>query len=178
MAYHTKTDGEKHFPIMSADGVDAVSYVYQPVICASTKEILYFEQLARFEGARDDDRRTQTIIEWLEVTGDIIAFDIHSFDVAIVALLENDDINIGVNISGATLSKKDACAEIIARLKDAAAIAPVSMSRSPKRTPFPICFMPPNLPAPSTDWGCRWWSMILARVTPQDFICPCYIPRW
>lgn len=124
MAYHTKTNGEKHFPIMCAESIDAVSYVYQPVICASTKETLYFEQLARFEGARDDDRRTQTIIEWLEVTGDIIGLDIHSFDVAIVALLENDDINIGVNISGATLSKKEACAEIIARLKNAAAICP------------------------------------------------------
>ena len=32
-------------------------------------------------------RRTQTIIEWLEVTGDIIALDIHSFDVAIETLL-------------------------------------------------------------------------------------------
>lgn len=124
MAYQTKTDGEKHFPITSADGINAVSYVYQPVICAATQEILYFEQLARFAGADDDQRRTQTIIEWLEVTGDIIALDIHSFDVAIVALLENRDINIGVNISGATLSKKDACAEIVARLKDAAEICP------------------------------------------------------
>lgn len=124
MAYHTRTNGEKHFPVTSADGIDAVSYVYQPVICASTKEILYFEQLARFAGADDDQRRTQTIIEWLEVTGDIIALDIHSFDVAIVALLENDDINIGVNISGATLSKKHACTEIVARLKDVPGICP------------------------------------------------------
>jgi EAL domain-containing protein (putative c-di-GMP-specific phosphodiesterase class I) len=124
MTYHAKTNGAKSSLLIGTDIVETVHYVYQPVICASTKATLYFEQLARFEDERDQPRRTQTIIEWLEVTGDIIALDIHSFDVAIETLLAHSDINIGVNISGATLSKKDACAEIIALLRNSPEVCP------------------------------------------------------
>lgn len=124
MTYHAKINGTKNFFVTGAGVIETVDYVYQPVVCAATKAILYYEQLACFKGERDRPWRTKTIFEWLEATGQIIAFDIHSFRVAIETLLSHDDINIGVNISCATLGKRDACAEIAALLRNSPEICP------------------------------------------------------
>lgn len=124
MSYYSGISGRKNPPVASDVKIENVDFVYQPVICKRTKEILYYEQLSRFRNTIGRLRNTQTIIAWFEVTGEILELDVRSFEAAIAALSKCDDINVGVNISGATLSSKDACDKIVTLLMDAPHICP------------------------------------------------------
>lgn len=124
MSYYGRINGGKRFLVANNDKIESVEFVHQPVICKDTHEILYFEQLARFQNTNGRIRHTQTIIEWFEVTGEIVPLDLYSFETAISALSAYEDINIGINISGATLSNKDACEKIVNRLLSVPKICP------------------------------------------------------
>lgn len=124
MSYYSGITGRKSPPFASDVKIENVDFVYQPVICKRTKEILYHEQLSRFRSTMGRLRHTQTIIAWFEVTGEILELDIRSFEAAILALSEHENFNIGVNISGATLSNKAACDKIVQLLMDAPDICP------------------------------------------------------
>ncbi|WP_373474619.1 EAL domain-containing protein [Sphingorhabdus sp.] len=124
MSYYSGITGRKSPSFASDVKNENVDFVYQPVICKRTKEILYHEQLSRFRNTMGRLRSTQTIIAWFEVTGEILDLDIRSFEAAISALSEHENFNIGVNISGATLSNKAACDKIVQYLMAAPDICP------------------------------------------------------
>lgn len=110
-------------PELAEKAIVGSRFVYQPVIDLKTGAPHYIEQLARFFITGRDHATVEQTIGEMEDGGGISRFDIHAIKSALNILASRPDLRIGVNLSGATLSDRVACHEIIALVERSPALA-------------------------------------------------------
>lgn len=81
---------------------DRLLFAYQPIVCAATGEIDYFECLLRLREENGAIRPGSEFIAALEAQGTIGVIDRHTFAMALGELAFHPTVKLGFNISGLT----------------------------------------------------------------------------
>ena len=103
--------------ILNALNERRISLAYQPIIDAKTRDLHHYECLLRLRREDGEVVSAGGFIMAAERLGLVNLLDRRALEIAAVALREDPDLHIALNVSAGTLRDEDAASEYIAALK-------------------------------------------------------------